>query len=125
VTTTAFVLGCGTCSGIAAAIAVTEQMTAGQQWTVLALLAVVVVGIGGRITFQLDRLATANADLAKQTALLVQQLQNDRATSEETRQRQFTAVHNQIDRLPIDVANEVSQRRGWHNVPKGGQHREG
>lgn len=109
--TTAYFAGLAVCNVSAIAIASGEQQTVGQQWTVLALLATVVLGIGGRIALLQQRILDANAEQAKTTALLLQQLQNDRMDSRTTRAAQFEAVHEKLDRMPEDVANELAHRR--------------
>lgn len=110
-TTGLYLVGCGLCSASATVLASSETLTPPQQWTVLALLAAVVLGVGGHIAMSMNKLAAANAEQAKQTALMLQQMQNDRAESVRVRGEQFAAVHDRFDRLPEDVANEIDKRR--------------
>lgn len=110
-TTGLYVAGCGVCSVSAAVIAASENLTQPQQWTVLALLAAVVLGVGGHIALSLRQLATASAAQAMQYALLLQQMQNDRNESVRARADQFAGVHDKLDRMPEDVANEIARRK--------------
>lgn len=66
----------------ATVVAVQGGAGAAQDWTVLGLLAAVVLGIGARMIAAVDRNTTATVEQTKQIELLAQQLADDRHSTE-------------------------------------------
>jgi len=103
-TTTLVVLGLGL---VSTGTAVIVADTPSQDWTLISLLAAVVLGVGGKLVLAADKQAAATADLATNIKLLAQQLQQDG----QTRATEQQLLRERLDRLPEDVANELQQRK--------------
>lgn len=110
-TTTILTLGgVGTCSLAAAVTAASESLTSGQQWSVLGLLAAVILIVIGRMATSVEKLARAGTKQATQTALLVQQLKNDRDESIRVRGEQFQQVNQRLDAMPDAIVDAIELR---------------
>lgn len=84
-------------------VAALETTSPAQEWTVLALLAAVVLGIGGKLVWSVDAQTAALTEFGKQLALVLQA--DKQARDDEARHR--SDLTSKLDRLPQEVASEV------------------
>lgn len=95
-TGTSILAGLGAASASGLVLATAEQLSTGERWTVLALLAVVVVGIGHRLVAAVDRNTTASQATTAALASVAAKLD---------------ALSDKIEQLPVAVADEIERRR--------------
>lgn len=99
----AFLTGICTLTGLGTAV-VLETAAGPQDWTVLGLLAAIVLGIGGKLVISLDKQVQATNDNGKQLALLVQKLEESSKRETDQRQHELQTLRDLLTRLPADVA---------------------
>lgn len=99
-----------------------SQPSSAQEWTILGLLALVVLGIGGGMVAAMKEMSAAVAKTSKdqtdamhanttQLQLLAQQIKQHHDEAARARQADSAALNDKIERLPGDVASELATKR--------------
>lgn len=105
-TTSAYLVGLAL-STLGGAVIVYETASGPQDWTVLALLAAVVIGIGGKLVQTAEKQVVAVGDLAMNVKLLAAQMAEDTRT----RTSEWHMLKADLLQMPTKVADEVEKSR--------------
>lgn len=103
-TTTGFLIGLGAFSA-GGALLVVETAAGPQDWTVLALLASVVLGIGSKLVHSVEKQVAATSENGKQIAVLIEHLEETAKQAAAQRAAEMQALRDILQRMPADVSN--------------------
>lgn len=107
ISTPSVLVSLATVSASSVAVAATEEMPSGQQWTVLALLAMVVLGIGGKLVLAIETNTKTIAEVGTKLQLMIQESLTARAEVEKARNE----VREHVEDLPRHVVDELQRRK--------------
>lgn len=106
-TTTVVIYSLGLASVSGVAVAATEQLSSGQQWTVLAILGMVVLGIGGKLVLAIE----ANTKVLAAVDTSMQLLRQESVTARGEAEKARGDMRDQVRNLPEAVADELQRRK--------------
>jgi hypothetical protein len=94
-----------TLTAVGAGAFVFETAAGPQDWTVLALLAAVVLGIGGKLVHTAEKQVTVVGELATNIKLLAAQMAEDTRT----RTSEWSLLKADLHQVPAKVADEIGR----------------